>query len=154
MDIIVKPGDKAPAFLASDQDGRQVSLDDFKGKKLAIFFYPHDDTPTCTKEACNLRDNWPKLKRAGITVVGVSTDTERKHKKFREKYELPFTLLADPDKKMVNNYGVWGMKKFMGREFPATHRVTFLINKAGIIDHIIDKVISGGHARQIIDLWK
>jgi peroxiredoxin Q/BCP len=147
-------GDKAPVFTANDQNGKPVSLKNFKGKKLALFFYPKDDTPTCTKEACNLRDAYSALRRAGIAVAGVSIDTERMHKKFETKYQLPFTLISDPDKKIVTDYGVWGMKKFMGREFEGTHRVTFLINEKGTIDHIIDKVNSGDHAKQILDLWK
>ncbi|MBA4167150.1 MAG: thioredoxin-dependent thiol peroxidase [Chitinophagaceae bacterium] len=154
MTSMLKKGDKAPSFTANDQNGEPVSLNDFKGKKLALFFYPKDDTPTCTKEACNLRDSYPALRRSGIAVLGVSIDTEKKHKKFEAKYELPFTLLADTDKKIVSDYGVWGMKQFMGREFMGTHRVTFLINEKGIIDHIIDKVTSGDHARQILDLWR
>jgi peroxiredoxin Q/BCP len=154
MELLLKQGDKAPDFAANDQDGEPVSLSDYRGKKLALFFYPKDDTPTCTKEACNLRDAYPKLRRAGIAVLGVSIDTEKMHRKFGAKYQLPFTLLADTDKKIVTDYGVWGMKKFMGREFPGTHRVTFLINENGNIDHIIDKVNSGDHARQILDLWK
>lgn len=154
MDLTLKQGDAAPFFAATDENGNPVTLDNFRGRKLALYFYPQDDTPTCTKEACNLRDNWAKLRRAGIAVVGVSVDTEKKHKKFSSKYKLPFTLLADPEKKIVSDYGVWGMKKFMGREFLGTHRVTFLINEKGIIDHIIDKVTSGDHARQILDAWK
>lgn len=152
--LTLKAGDAAPPFTANDQRGKPVSLSDFAGKKLALFFYPQDDTPTCTKEACNLRDNWSKLKRAGITVAGVSIDNEKKHTKFKEKYQLPFTLIADTSQQIVNDYGVWGWKKFMGREFMGTHRVTFLINGKGIIEHVIDKVTSGDHAQQILDLWK
>ena len=154
MELILKPGDTAPSFTANDQDGKAVSLEDFKGRKLALFFYPKDDSPTCTREACNLRDGFPKLRRAGIKVVGVSTDTEKMHRKFVTKYGLPFTLLSDTDKKIVTAYGVWGMKQFMGRQFQGTHRVTFLIGENGVIDHIIEKVSSGDHARQLLDLWK
>lgn len=154
MSKALQEGDAAPAFTATDQDGKPVSLADYKGKKLALFFYPQDDTPTCTKEACNLRDGFPTLRKAGISVLGVSIDNEKKHRKFITKYQLPFRLAADPDKKIVSDYGVWGWKKFMGREFMGTHRVTFLINGDGIIDHIIDKVVSGEHSAQILELWK
>jgi peroxiredoxin Q/BCP len=151
--ITLKAGDKAPDFKAKDQDGKIISLKDFKGKKVALYFYPEDDTPTCTKEACNLRDNFNLLKKKGIVVLGVSPDTEKKHKKFETKYSLPFTLVADPDREILNKYGVWGWKKFMGREFMGTHRTTFLINEKGIIEHIIEKVKSGSHAQQILETW-
>ena len=154
MEKALKRGDKAPAFTANDQDGTAISLTDFKGKRLALFFYPKDDTPTCTKEACNLRDAYPALRRAGISIVGVSIDDEKKHKKFGVKFQLPFTLLADPEQKIVNDYGVWGLKKFMGREFMGTRRTTFLINEKGVVDHIIDKVVSSDHAQQILEVWK
>jgi len=154
MTTVLQEGDPAPSFTATDQDGQPVSLADYKGKKLALFFYPQDDTPTCTKEACNLRDGYARLRRAGISVLGVSIDTEKKHRKFATKYQLPFRLVADPDRTIVSAYGVWGWKKFMGREFMGTHRVTFLINGQGRIDHIIGKVVSGDHTEQILQLWK
>lgn len=154
MTSTLKEGDKAPLFTANDQNGNPVSIKDFRGSKLALFFYPKDDTPTCTKQACNLRDNFSVLKKAGIAVIGISIDQEKSHKKFEKKYQLPFTLIADPDRQIVNDYGVWGLKKFMGREFMGTHRVTFLINEKGIIEHIIEKVVSGNHATQILDTWK
>lgn len=150
----LQPGKKAPLFKAKDQDGNTVSLKDFLGKKVALFFYPHDNTPTCTDEACNLRDNYALLKEAGIEVIGISTDDEKSHKKFETKHQLPFTLIADPDMKIVNAYGVWGLKKFMGREFDGTHRTTFLIDEKGIITHVIEKVKSKEHAAQILDLYK
>ncbi len=149
----LKPKDKAPSFTANDQDGNTHSLKDYKGKKVALYFYPKDNTETCTKEACNLRDNFALLKSKGVVVLGVSIDDEKSHKKFEKKYSLPFPLLADPDKKMLNDYGVWAEKFFMGRYFMGTLRTTFLINEKGKIDHIIEKVISKDHAAQIIEMW-
>lgn len=153
MSTTLKEGSKAPDFKANDQNGKTIALKDFKGKRLALFFYPKDNTPTCTTEVCNLRDNYAALQKAGIAVVGVSIDTEKSHKKFEQKFDLPFTLLADPDKEIVEAYGVWGLKKFMGREFMGTHRVTFLINGKGIIEHIIDMVKSKEHTTQILERW-
>ncbi|PZF72916.1 thioredoxin-dependent thiol peroxidase [Taibaiella soli] len=146
-------GATAPDFTINDQDGKPVSLHDFKGKKVALYFYPKDDTPGCTAQACNLRDNIALLKKKKIVVLGVSIDTEKKHKKFEDKYSLPFTLLADPEKQLVELYGVWGEKKFMGRTYMGTHRVTFLINEDGVIDHIIEKVDTKNHTEQILELW-
>jgi len=154
MSITLQEGSKAPDFMAQDQNGNAVSLKDFKGKKVALFFYPKDNTPTCTTQACNLRDNFARLKKAGIGVIGVSIDTEKSHKKFEDKFQLPFTLLADPERAILEAYGVWGPKKFMGREFGGTHRTTFLINEKGVIDHIIEKVKSKEHSEQILELWK
>ncbi|HEX3386742.1 MAG TPA: thioredoxin-dependent thiol peroxidase, partial [Mucilaginibacter sp.] len=143
----LKEGDKAPAFKAKDQDGTTVSLADFKGKNLILYFYPGDDTPTCTKEACNYRDNYQSLLSQGFSVVGVSFDSEKSHKKFIKKYSLPFPLIADPDKKIIEDYGVWGEKTLFGRTYMATLRTTFIIDEKGIIKHIIEKVDSG-HASQ------
>lgn len=154
MSTTLTAGSKAPDFKANDQHGNTVSLKDFKGKKVALYFYPKDNTPTCTVQACNMRDNMSLLEKAGITVIGVSIDTEKSHKKFEDKFQLPFTLLADPERRIVEAYGVWGLKKFMGREFDGTHRVTLLINEKGIIDHVIDKVKSKEHSAQILELWK
>lgn len=150
----LKAGDKAPAFKAKDQDGNTVSLIDFKGKKLALFFYPEDDTPVCTVEACNLRDNFSLLKDKGVTVVGVSPDDEKKHKKFEEKFSLPFTMLADPKRKILDAYGVWAEKVLYGNRFMGVKRTTFLIDEKGKIFHIIKGVRSKNHAQQIIDNWK
>lgn len=146
-------GATAPDFTINDQNGNPVSLHDFKGKKIALYFYPKDDTPGCTAQACNLRDNIALLKKKKVVVLGVSIDTEKKHKKFEDKYSLPFTLLADPERQLVELYGVWGEKKFMGRTYMGTHRVTFLINEEGIIEHIIDKVDTKNHTAQILELW-
>lgn len=149
----LKQGDKAPDFTVTDQNGKTVSLHDFKGKKVVLYFYPKDDTPGCTAEACNLRDNFSDLKKMGIVILGVSTDDEKSHKKFEEKFSLPFTLLADKDKKIVNEYGLWGEKKFMGKTYMGTIRATFLINEDGKIDHIIEKVDTKNHTEQIKEVW-
>jgi len=151
--MTLKPKDKAPDFTAPDQDGNIHSLKDYKGQKVVLYFYPKDDTETCTKEACNLRDNYAALKKKGIEILGVSADSEKSHKKFEKKYSLPFILLADPDKKIINDYGVWAEKFFMGRHFMGILRTTFLINEKGKIDHIIGKVESKRHSEQIIETW-
>ena len=151
--MTLKPKDKAPDFTATDQDGKVHSLKDYKGQKVALYFYPKDNTVTCTKEACNLRDNYTVLKQKGIVILGVSADNEKSHKKFEKKYSLPFTLLADPDKKIINDYGVWAEKFFMGRYYMGILRTTFLINEKGKIDHIIDKVESKNHSEQIMEMW-
>lgn len=154
MSTTCKPGQKAPDFKAKDQDGNTVSLKDFKGKKVALYFYPRDNTPTCTTQACNLRDNFTLLQQAGIVILGVSDDDEKSHKKFEQKFGLPFPLLVDAGNHIAEAYGVWGLKKFMGREFMGVHRTTFLINETGRIDHVIEKVVSKDHAGQIMSLWK
>ncbi|HVI45530.1 MAG TPA: thioredoxin-dependent thiol peroxidase [Chitinophaga sp.] len=150
----LQEGDKAPVFKARDQHGREVSLKDYKGKRVVLYFYPKDNTPTCTTQACNLRDNYQALTRKGYVVIGVSNDTEKSHKKFTDKFDLPFTLLADEDKTIVNQYGVYGEKQFMGRTFDGIHRTTFLINEKGVIDHIIRKPHSKTHTEEILELWK
>lgn len=149
----LKEGDKAPAFKGTDQHGNTVSLSALKGKKVILYFYPRDNTPTCTDQACNLRDNYQVLLNKGYTVIGVSNDSEKSHQKFSRKYDLPFPLLADEDRKIVEAYGVYGEKKFMGRIFDGIHRTTFLINEKGIIDKIIDKPHSKTHAEEILELW-
>ena len=151
--MALAPGIPAPDFTLNDQNGRPVSLHDFRGKKVALYFYPQDDTETCTKQACNLRDNFSKLKRKKIVVLGVSPDTEKSHRKFEQKYSLPFTLLADTEKELVNAYEVWGEKQMMGRTYMGTHRTTFLINEQGVIEHVIEKVVSKDHAAQILEVW-
>lgn len=153
QNMILKPGDKAPAFTAKDQNGNTVSLKEFKGRKVVLYFYPKDDTPTCTVQACNLRDNFTQLKAKDIMVIGISVDDEKKHKKFETKYNLPFTLIADPERKIVEAYGVWGEKQFMGRTIIGTHRVSFLVDEKGKIAHIIDKVKSKIHTDQILEFW-
>lgn len=149
----LKAGDKAPDFKTKDQNGNVVSLKDFKGQKVALYFYPKDDTPTCTVQACNLRDNFLVLEARGIKVLGISVDEVKKHKRFETKYNLPFTLLADEDKKIVEDYDVWGEKQFMGKTIIGTHRTTFLIDEEGKIAHIIDKVKSKIHSEQILEFW-
>lgn len=150
----LKKGAKAPDFSAKDQDGNVISLKDLKGKKVALYFYPKDNTPTCTEQACNLRDNISLLKKKGVTVIGVSADSERRHKNFEKKYSLPFPLLADTDHEIINAYGVWGEKMLFGRKYMGIFRVTFLINEQGKIDGIIDKVDARHHAEQIVEAWK
>jgi len=150
----LKAGDKAPDFTATDQNGEKISLSDFKGKTLILYFYPQDNTPTCTKEACNFRDNYQSLAANGLQVVGVSFDTEKSHQKFINKYQLPFPLIADPDKKIIESYGVWGEKKLYGKVYMGTLRTTFIIDAAGIIQHIIEKVDSNKASQQVLDLIK
>ena len=147
-------GDKAPAFTSKDQNGNVVSLSDCKGQKVALYFYPEDDTPTCTIEACNLRDNYALLKKNGIKVLGVSPDDEKKHKKFEKKFDLPFTLLADEDKKIIDKYGVWGEKNLYGRKYMGIHRTTFLIDEKGIIKKIFKKPKSKMHSEEILAAWE
>jgi thioredoxin-dependent peroxiredoxin len=146
-------GKKAPAFSALNQNGEIIALKDFKGKKVVIYFYPKDDTPGCTAQACNLRDNISGLQKLGLEIIGISVDDVKKHKKFEEKYELPFTLIADTEKTIVADYEVWGEKKFMGKTYMGTSRVTFLIDEAGKIAHIIEKVDTKNHTAQILEAW-
>lgn len=149
MDLL-KVGEKAPNFTSVDQDGNIISMKNYYGKKLIIFFYPKADTPGCTAEACNLRDNYKILQDEGFELLGISTDSKKKQKKFKEKYHLPFPLLADEDKEVVNAFGVWGSKTFMGRKFDGVHRITFVIDEKGIIKRVIDKVKTKTHAEQIL----
>ncbi len=146
-------GDKAPTFSAKDQNGNEVKLSDYSGKKVVLYFYPKDMTPGCTNQACNLRDNFDALKKEGIVVLGVSPDEEKRHQKFIDKYELPFTLLADPDKEVIGAYGIWGPKKFMGKEYDGVHRTTFLINEKGEIHDVIKKPKTKAHAEEILELF-
>lgn len=146
--------DKAPEFSGVDQNGNPVSLANYKGKKVVLYFYPKDDTPGCTAEACDFRDNYAGLKSKGYEVIGVSVDSEKSHTKFINKYNLPFTLIADPDKKMVEDYGVWVEKNMYGRTYMGTARTTFIINEEGIITHIINKVDTKNSTQQVLDLVK
>lgn len=143
-------GQKAPAFSGVDQDGKKVSLNELKGSKLVLYFYPEDDTPTCTIQACNLRDNYSLLKKNGFKVIGVSPDAEDKHRKFREKYDLPFTLLADPQHKIIEKYGVWGEKNLYGRKYMGIHRTTFVIDENGVIQKIFLRPKNKAHAEEIV----
>lgn len=146
----LKPGDKAPDFEVSDQDGNPVKLSDYKGKKVVLYFYPKDNTPGCTAEACNLRDNYSAFQKAGYEILGVSTDSEKSHKKFIEKQELPFRLLADTEKQIHEKYGTWVEKQMYGRKYMGTARVTFVIDEAGKIEKVIDKVKTKEHTSQIL----
>ncbi|MCW3072107.1 MAG: Peroxiredoxin [Bacteroidetes bacterium] len=147
----LQKGDKAPDFKGIDQDGKLVSLKDFKGKKLILYFYPQDNTPTCTNEACNLRDNFSELKKKGFAIIGVSPDNEKKHKKFIDKFSLPFPLIADTNMEVIKAYDVWGTKKFMGRIYDGLVRTTFVISEKGIIEQVITKVDSKNHTEQILE---
>jgi peroxiredoxin Q/BCP len=146
----LKVGDKAPDFKAKDENGKVISLSDFKGKKVILYFYPKDMTPGCTVEAQNLRDHYKELLEKGFEVIGVSADDEKKHQKFIEKHDLPFHLIADTEKEVINAYGVWGPKKFMGKEYDGIHRTTFVIDEKGNIELIVPKVKTKEHAQQIL----
>src|SRR5262247_2679329 len=147
---LLSVGDKAPDFKTTNQDGDKVALSDFKGQKVVLYFYPKDDTPGCTKEACSFRDAWGKFKKQGTTVLGVSPDSEASHKKFETKYKLTFTLLADTDRSIAEAYGVWGEKKFMGRTYMGVHRMTFLIDEKGKIKKVFEKVKPEDHASEVL----
>lgn len=149
----LQAGDKAPAFTAKDQNGDTIKLSDFKGKKVILYFYPEDDTPVCTKEACNLRDNYKQLQKEGIVVLGVSPDDVASHKEFADKYKLNFSLLADPKKTISEKYGTWGEKNLYGNKVIGMKRYTFLINEDGRIHHIVKKVRATEHADQILKKW-
>ena len=148
----LKVGDKAPAITAINQHGQTVSLSDFKGKKVILYFYPKDNTPGCTTEACNYRDNYQSLLADGVEVIGVSVNSERSHRNFANKYNLPFTLLVDTDQRIVNDYGVWAQKSLFGKKYMGTLRTTFVIDEEGIIMHIIDKVDNRQASQQVRDL--
>ncbi len=154
MDKEIKVGDMAPPINAKDQNGNMVSLNQFKGKKVALYFYPKDDTPGCTAEACNFRDHYQNLKAQGIEVVGVSTDDQKSHQKFAAKHHLPFTLLIDTEQKIVNDYGVWAEKNRYGNKYMGVNRYTFLIDPEGKIAHIIKKVDTKRAVQQVLDLLK
>lgn len=148
--MLPKIGDIAPSFTLPDQNGVEHSLSQYEGQWVVLYFYPKDDTPGCTKEACNFRDSFAELKKAGITILGVSVDPVKKHAKFVEKYTLPFTLLSDESKEVVEKYGVWGLKKFMGREYMGTNRTTFLIDPKGMIAKVYENVKPDNHAQEIL----
>ncbi|WPV00279.1 thioredoxin-dependent thiol peroxidase [Mucilaginibacter sp. cycad4] len=150
----LKEGDKAPAFTAKDQNGKEVSLADYKGKNVILYFYPKDDTPGCTAESCDFRDNYQSLLSKGFEVIGVSTDDEKSHKKFETKYSLPFTLIADNELKIVETYGVWVEKNMYGKKYMGTARTTFIIDAEGVITHVIGKVDTQNSSQQVLDLVK
>lgn len=144
-------GDTAPEFSGIDQDGNTISSKDYKGKKWVVFFYPKASTPGCTNEVCNLRDNYAELKNQGYVLLGVSADSEKRQKNFHTKHELPFPLLADEDKEVINGFGVWGPKKFMGKEYEGIHRMTFVMDENGVVERVISKVKTKDHAAQLLD---
>jgi len=146
-------GDKAPNFEGLDQNGNTIKLSDYKGKKVVLYFYPKDNTPTCTVESCNLRDNESLLKSKGFEIIGVSPDTQKKHQNFIAKHNLPFPLIADTELEVIKAYGVWGHKKFMGREYDGLHRTTFVIGENGTIEKVFKKVKSKEHAQQILESY-
>lgn len=148
----LKQGDKVPNFSVFDQDGNKIALADYIGKKLIVFFYPKANTPGCTAEACNLSDNYKDLQEKGYELLGVSADSQKKQSNFKAKFNFPFPLLADEDKEVIEAFGVWGLKKFMGREFDGIHRKTFLVDENGVVAHVIDKVKTKDHAAQILAL--
>lgn len=148
----LKKGDKAPNFSAKDQDGKLHTLNDYKGKKLVVFFYPKANTPGCTAEACDLRDNFTRFQENNYALLGVSADSEKAQLKFKEKYKFPFPLLTDEDKSVIEVFGVWGPKKFMGREYDGIHRTTFIIDENGIIENVISNVKTKEHAEQILSV--
>jgi peroxiredoxin Q/BCP len=147
--VTLREGDKAPAFAGKDQDGKKIALSDYKGKKLVLYFYPEADTPTCTIESCNLRDNYSVLKKNGFEVVGVSPDDEKKQKKFEVKYKLPFPLIADASHDVLEKYGVWDQKKLFGREYMGVLRTTFIIDEKGVIKKVFTKPKNKAHAEEI-----
>lgn len=150
MNMLVQ-GDKVPDFSAKDQDGNTIKLSDYKGKNLVIFFYPRANTPGCTAEACNLRDNYAELSKQGFEILGVSEDTQKKQANFRNKYEFQFPLLADEDHTVIDAFGVWGPKKFMGKQYDGLHRTTFVINGEGVVRRVINKVKTKDHAAQLLE---
>ena len=147
----LKKGDEAPSFLGKDQDGKEISLDQYTGRRVILFFYPKDNTPTCTVEVCNLRDNYQDLEERGFSLLGVSPDSERKHRNFIKKFDLPFPLIADTDKVILNAYGVWGPKKMFGKMYDGVYRTTFVIDEKQRIAEIITKVAAKDHASQILE---
>jgi peroxiredoxin Q/BCP len=150
----LKVGDNAPIFEGVDQDNKHISLNDFNGKKVAIYFYPKDSTPGCTAQACSLRDQYSELVSYGVQVIGVSADSVASHQKFTEKQNLPFPLIADTERKVIEQFGVWGPKKFMGKNYDGIHRMTFLIDENGKIEQIWEKVNTKEHAKEILDFLK
>jgi peroxiredoxin Q/BCP len=146
----LKAGDTAPNFSALDQDGNTISLSDYKGKKLVLFFYPKASTPGCTIEACDLRDNHARFVAQGYAILGVSADSQKRQSNFRSKYDFPYPLLADEDKSVINAFGIWGPKKFMGKDYDGIHRTTFVIDEKGVLEDVITKVKTKNHTDQIL----
>lgn len=151
MSNLLQKGDKMPDFKGLDQNGNEISSSDFKGNKLVIFFYPKASTPGCTAEACNLNENLDSLQKQGYKVIGISADSVKRQKNFSNKYNFQYPLIADEDKSIINAFGVWGPKKFMGREYEGIHRTTFLVNEDNVIEEVISKVKTKDHANQILN---
>ena len=149
MDTL-KVGDKVPSFVAKDENGNDIKLSDYLGKKLIVFFYPKANTPGCTAEACNLRDNYTELKAQGYELLGVSADSQKRQLSFKNKYQFPFPLLADEDHTLLNIFGVWGPKQFMGKKYDGIHRMTFVIDQDGVVEKVIEKVKTKDHAAQLL----
>lgn len=150
---MLQKGDKAPAFSGTDQNGNTITLDNFKGKKVVLYFYPKDNTPGCTKEACNLRDNYQDLIDKGFEIVGVSPDNEKSHQNFATKFDLPFPLLPDPELEIIKAYGAWGEKNMYGKKYEGLLRTTFIINEEGVVEEVIKKVKTDDHTNQIFKLY-
>ena len=147
----LKKGDLAPSISALDENGKRITLEEFRGKKVVLYFYPRDNTPGCTAEACDLRDNYTQFLKQGFEVIGVSADSEKSHQNFKNKYQLPFRLISDPDKKVLQDYGAWGEKKNYGKTYMGIIRKTFIINEEGYVEKIIEKVKTSEHSKQIFD---
>ena len=150
----LKVGDKAPSWSGKDQNGKAINQKSYEGKKAVVYFYPKDNTPGCTTQACNIRDNWSELQKKGIEVIGVSADSEKSHQKFIDKFQLPFALVADEQKEMIETFGVWGEKKFMGKIYNGIHRTTFVLDETGTIKGIIDKPKTKAHTEEILKIFK
>lgn len=149
--MVLSKGTKAPDFNLTDSEGNQHRLSDYEGETIVVYFYPKDDTPGCTKEACSFRDAYADFKEAGVEVIGISPDTEKSHKKFANKYDLPFTLLSDPDHQVSDAYGVWGLKKYMGREYEGIYRTTFIIGSDGEIKRVFENVKPSDHSQEVLE---
>jgi thioredoxin-dependent peroxiredoxin len=151
---MLKEGDKSPLFKAKDQNDKDINLEDYKGKKLIIYFYPKDNTPGCTAESCNLRDNYKALQDKGFEIIGISADSQKSHIKFTEKFELPFPLIPDVEKEIIHAFGVWGPKKFMGKSYEGINRATFIIDENGLVEKVFTKVKTKDHTQQILESYK
>ena len=150
----LKVGDKAPSWSGKDQNGKAINQKSYEGKKAVVYFYPKDNTPGCTTQACNIRDHWSELQKKGIEVIGVSADSEKSHQKFIDKFQLPFALVADEQKEMIETFGVWGEKKFMGKIYDGIHRTTFVLDETGTIKGIIDKPKTKAHTDEILKIFE
>lgn len=149
--MLLQPGTQAPEFTLQDENGEERKLSDYRGQPLVLFFYPKDDTPGCTTEVCNFRDDYTAYQEAGVTILGISPDSVKSHTKFKNKFDLPFTLLADEGHRVCDAYGVWGPKKFMGREYEGVLRTTYLIDKDGVISHVFENVKPADHSVEVLE---